>query len=593
MAGDGAGKAKNKGGRPPKAGRLEPNAPLPDVPGDSPSIVVGETPHHPTHEQTVADLLAQLPAERQKEVDKEARRAAHAQHVGRIRWDLALTAHKLEDGNKLNFDDYPFQVEIYRDAAIEKVIYGSAQWGKALRSSTRIHLPGGGVKPIGELRVGDRVSTPFGGSSRVAGVFPQGRVQLYRLTLADGRAVDACAEHLWRLHDGPVLNTAEVATRLRAGMRPRLPVAKADGPRAWVRPVGQEVVAVEPAGVDDATCIAVDHPSRLFVTANGVVSHNTEYGIVTAIAQAAAGMRVLYINAKKDKRERLVKTRIDPSLKSVKVYKELARKAALKGKDTFSTMIKHLGDGSIVFLIASADREFSQQSADSAFVDEYDECEGNNIFKLDDRMSGSWMRFKEFVGNPTLKGTEGNQNIDWQFQNSDQRYWNVACATCKEPQVLDWEQHVVDVERNEHGGILSVAPRDPEYKTGGRLDMRPICVFCRRPLNRLSHDAFWKPMQPGHPRHGYNLSNLYNPNKRLDELFRMYLVARHSPEKMQFFINNQLGKPHNQEGTGITDEMLAACSTGKAVGLAPYRFVPAEMLQWGAGAASDAVELPV
>jgi conjugal transfer pilus assembly protein TraD len=53
---------------------------------------------------------------------------------------------------------------------------------------------------MGELRVGDLVSTPDGGSARISGVFPQGTVAIYRVRFVDGRVVEACGDHLWEVH---------------------------------------------------------------------------------------------------------------------------------------------------------------------------------------------------------------------------------------------------------------------------------------------------------------------------------------------------------------------------------------------------------
>jgi hypothetical protein len=53
---------------------------------------------------------------------------------------------------------------------------------------------------MGDLRVGDRISTPDGGSARITGVFPQGTIPIYRLRFVDGRVVEACGEHLWEVH---------------------------------------------------------------------------------------------------------------------------------------------------------------------------------------------------------------------------------------------------------------------------------------------------------------------------------------------------------------------------------------------------------
>lgn len=382
-------------------------------------------------------ILRDLDDKHRKQVERESRRRAMCAEAARYRWIIAQEYHRLANGNRLSFDDYPFQPPIYQDDATELVVYGSVQWGK------------------------------------------------------------------------------------------------------------------------------------------------TEFLICAAMAMAAVGLKVFFVLSKIDKRERLTKTRIDPALNSVPIYKALVEAAEKAGRKTDSVRIKHIGDGSIVFVVATADRDFTSVDADVVIVDEYQECEGDNLQKVDNRLSGSPWQFKIFVGNPLLRGTESNQNLDFQFQQSDQRQWHIECGNCKTLQVLNWWKHVVDEDRNpETGAILSIRPKDPTWQGPGVLDLNPICDVCDRPVDRLSRDAEWRPMNPGHPRHGYQLSNLYNCNKRLDDLFQKYLLAKHKPSLMQDFINNQLGLAHNQDGTAITQDMLAACSTGRLLGVEPFAFVPASMLKW-------------
>lgn len=70
--------------------------------------------------------------------------------------------------------------------------------GKALRSTELIKVPGGWRK-MGDIKVGDYVTAKDGTPTRVTAVYPQGKVQLYKVGFADGRFVECCADHLWRV----------------------------------------------------------------------------------------------------------------------------------------------------------------------------------------------------------------------------------------------------------------------------------------------------------------------------------------------------------------------------------------------------------
>ncbi len=52
---------------------------------------------------------------------------------------------------------------------------------------------------MGDIEVGDFVIGSDGKPTEVLGVFPQGKKQVYRLTMTDGSSVVACAEHLWQV----------------------------------------------------------------------------------------------------------------------------------------------------------------------------------------------------------------------------------------------------------------------------------------------------------------------------------------------------------------------------------------------------------
>jgi replicative DNA helicase len=104
------------------------------------------------------------------------------------------------------------------------IIAGRPSMGKAQPLDACVRTPTGWT-PMGELRVGDALASVDGAPSRVAGVFPQGERQVYRVTFSDGRSTECCAEHLWRVHcrawsSARILTTARVR-RLLARRRYR------------------------------------------------------------------------------------------------------------------------------------------------------------------------------------------------------------------------------------------------------------------------------------------------------------------------------------------------------------------------------------
>ena len=98
------------------------------------------------------------------------------------------------------------------------IIAARPSMGKAQPLDARVLTPVGWTT-MGELRVGDELASVDGQPSRVEGIFPQGRKQVYRVTFADGRSAECCDEHLWRVHyrgwtTPRVVSTAELTALL-------------------------------------------------------------------------------------------------------------------------------------------------------------------------------------------------------------------------------------------------------------------------------------------------------------------------------------------------------------------------------------------
>lgn len=80
------------------------------------------------------------------------------------------------------------------------LVLGTTGAGKALSLETEIHTPGG-IKLLRDLSVGDYVTTPDGGHSKIIGYFHQGYLPMCRLVFEDGREAKACPDHLWEVFE--------------------------------------------------------------------------------------------------------------------------------------------------------------------------------------------------------------------------------------------------------------------------------------------------------------------------------------------------------------------------------------------------------
>jgi len=100
---------------------------------------------------------------------------------------------------------------------------GFAGTGKAAPLDSLVITPGGPVR-MGDIKIGDIVVTPNGGRANVVGVFPQGPLEIFKMTFSDGTSTECCANHLWltktdeertRGWEGSVRTTAEVKETLK------------------------------------------------------------------------------------------------------------------------------------------------------------------------------------------------------------------------------------------------------------------------------------------------------------------------------------------------------------------------------------------
>lgn len=86
-----------------------------------------------------------------------------------------------------------------RDAGVHMLVLGTTGSGKSQPLDAKVHTPSG-WRLMGDLKVGDLVSIPSGGSARISGIFPQGELAIFKVTFADGRSTEACGNHLWEVH---------------------------------------------------------------------------------------------------------------------------------------------------------------------------------------------------------------------------------------------------------------------------------------------------------------------------------------------------------------------------------------------------------
>lgn len=98
-------------------------------------------------------------------------------------------------------DNEWFFAEMYQRARMEKKglgMFGTRRFGKALLDSELIYTPYG-PKKIGFADIGDIIYGDDGKLTTIVGVYPQGFVDMYKVTFEDGRSIVCCGQHQWKI----------------------------------------------------------------------------------------------------------------------------------------------------------------------------------------------------------------------------------------------------------------------------------------------------------------------------------------------------------------------------------------------------------
>jgi phosphate starvation-inducible protein PhoH len=126
--------------------------------------------------------------DQQTDVGLTTRQAKKKKALGN---EYLLDIEPLTDNQRKLFDAYAEGKHL--------VAYGCAGTGKAQPLYSKVLTPYG-WKSMGEIKIGDDVLTPKGKTSRVNGIFPQGKKHIYEILFHDGSKTRCCLEHLWEIN---------------------------------------------------------------------------------------------------------------------------------------------------------------------------------------------------------------------------------------------------------------------------------------------------------------------------------------------------------------------------------------------------------
>ncbi len=155
-------------------------------------------------------------------------------------------------------------------------------WDKCLGPDTLLWTERGVVR-IADIRVGDRVAIPEGGTTMVRAK-RRTRADAVKLTLSDGTAVVASREHIFVLPDARQVEAGTLVVGQPLHTRPIRRRAIDPVTQLYTTALVHEarpimIDAIEDLGPQDLVDISIDDRDELFLLANGVVTHNCKIGM--------------------------------------------------------------------------------------------------------------------------------------------------------------------------------------------------------------------------------------------------------------------------------------------------------------------------
>ena len=116
----------------------------------------------------------------------------------------------------------PYKVQIMGAIALNEGKIAEQKTGEGKSVSLCTPMPTtDGWKTAGDIKVGDMLFDRHGKPTKVTGVYPQGKKQIYEVHLADGRIVETADEHLWSVYQTgrKGLKTLNTVDMLNKGLR--------------------------------------------------------------------------------------------------------------------------------------------------------------------------------------------------------------------------------------------------------------------------------------------------------------------------------------------------------------------------------------
>ena len=212
---------------------------------------------------------------------------------------------------------------------------------------------------------------------------------------------------------------------------------------------------------------------------------------------------------------------------------------------------KNFPGGMLVIVGANAPTDLRSRPIKVLLADEVDAYkasagkEGDPVMLAEERQTTFWDYKTVMVSTPTTKAA--SRILD-EFNNSTQEEWTVPCPNCGFYQPFVWDNMVFDKDKWPDGGVqyrcTECGCLDNEYR-----------------WKKGSVKGKWVPEHPERSVRGFHMNKMGSTLCGWDEIVTKFIAAdldaaRGDYEKMQVFVNTNLGLPWEEPGETVESAAL-------------------------------------
>ncbi len=271
------------------------------------------------------------------------------------------------------------------------------------------------------------------------------------------------------------------------------------------------------------------------------------------------------------------KDRLDKMIRDTPILKQKFSKK--KSRDESNTILhKSFMGGHISIVGSNAPSDLASRPIRIVLCDEIDKYpasagdEGDPIKLVSERSDTFWNALIIHTCSPTI---ENSSRINYEYEASDKRVFEIPCPHCNERAELKWSQVKWDDDK----------PATALY----------YCAECDKPWQE--HERLkalelgtWRATAPFKGHAGFRVNKLASPWRPMSVLAEKFVHAKNNPELLKTFINTQLAETWKQLGESPEWKKLYVRREQYAIGTVPEGVV---FLTSGIDVQADRLEIVV